>query len=188
MRSEVRRYDGNGNLIGTYDVKQVGEMFWASFYQENTDLDFSNGHPIPGYSPKSRRRTVNCEYKDKQGNICGKEFETNSKHARYCSVECRNKAKNKWVKKLGQTLICKRKDCNDTFQQKAANHKYCSDKCKQAARYATFRSKDAESKAGIIKRKLELAKREAQVLRQKHSASSDRDKVGEECTLQAIGA
>ena len=158
MHSEVRRFDKHGNLIGTYDVKQVGKMFWTAFYRENVDINFSAVPAIPGYTKQSRMKTKICAYVSPDKKACGKEFDTGSVNAKYCR-DCRSKARHNYKPKERKTITCRQEACQNTFIQVAANHKYCGTKCKSLANYHKNRQRDEKHKAIVAQRKLEIAQR-----------------------------
>ena len=72
-----------------------------------------------------------CEY-------CGKTFETNNKYKRYCDRDCKNRHKNRRVKKgirrdgIEYTKVCP--TCGKQFVTKVINKEYCSEKCYNASR------------------------------------------------------
>lgn len=61
--------------------------------------------------------TKNCE-------ICGNEFRSNTKRAKYCSDECRYTASRK------RTYKCVCAVCGEQFEGTSATNKYCSEKCR----------------------------------------------------------
>lgn len=62
---------------------------------------------------------------------CGKQFDGNTS-ARYCSADCRKKARNDRVSPKSES-ICQ--ECNKAFVPTKSDAKYCSKKCRRSANY-----------------------------------------------------
>lgn len=84
---------------------------------------------------------------DKNCEFCSKKFkadikELNRGNAKYCSLSCaaKNKNKNTSVYKLN----CK--NCSNEFSSKVKNAKYCSKKCKSVSYYNNSKSEEFSMK------------------------------------------
>lgn len=63
---------------------------------------------------------------------CGKEFETNIKRVKYCSIGCRQE-RNKSKNKLKEKMIKKCDICGKEFITNLKKQKYCSKECRKKA-------------------------------------------------------
>jgi hypothetical protein len=175
--SEVRRYDGKGNLLGVYDVKQVGKMFWTSFYREFSEYSIGSMDEDSGVKMKCKSKW--------QGVLCNKEFLAKRKHSKYCSPLCKGRAASKYYQRaVPRTVKCE--ICTSSFKSTRSNPKYCGKECRDVATLYRSRRQDAKAKANLAQRKLEIIERKKKVLRQEHSASHQGSEAGQTHLVQAI--
>jgi len=91
-------------------------------------------------------KIVKCKY-------CGKEFETNSKHTKYCSYSCENKSRykdavclncGKVFRKCGPNVSCCSPSCGKQYQNRDLQRRETTVKCAICGKEFTKRTIDCE--------------------------------------------
>lgn len=166
----VKIYDGEGRLKKIIEPEQALEQYWQTMpVGDEVDSIDANVMQVNGSSYYLQRKIV-CANSE-----CKKETTVVSRNAKYCSIKCQEQVKRRKASqkpKEKEYKKCAIKECQNVFEAQRGNQKYCGPACLKIANIAKGRRASARAKANITQRKLELAKREQEVLQRQHSPSS----------------
>ena len=174
MIHECRQYDGEGKLMGVYDVQKIGKMFWASFYTENDMVEMIPVEDRPHLMKRVAKVVkVVCSAPKALGSKrkCGKVFDAKRKHSKYCSPVCKGRAYQTTIKpnKIPVDVSCR--ECGEIFKSALSSAAYCGIECRKSGNVTMRRAKSEANKISLAKRKLEIGWSKKKVFRQKHTPS-----------------
>ena len=182
----VTVYDADGNIKQVITGQDLITRYWKHLEHqfERPDADSGTTDPLAHLRkgpPKKTFRKV-CVYTK-----CKRAFLGSSGRSKYCSEKCRKAIYRLRNPLVGEsTLNCMMEGCGKEFKSRYSHGKYCSPVCTKQANTLKSRRASERAKANILKRKLENARREKEILQRQHTATLEGSEVREACIVQAV--
>lgn len=186
----VTVYDADGNVKQVITGQDLITRYWKHLEHqfERPDAGVADLLTQPGIATYVRKGPPKKTFHKVCGySKCKRAFLGSSGRSKYCSKKCRKAIYRLRNPLVGEsTLNCMMEGCGKEFKSRYSHGKYCSPVCTKQANTLKSRRASERAKANILKRKLENARREKEILQRQHTATLEGSEVREACIVQAV--